>query len=81
MKTIRRRVLRAVSARVLRPVSMDFFKSSYSGGGNCVEVAMNDFDEVAVRDSKNPFEHSLRFTRTEWQAFLSGVKDGEFDLR
>jgi hypothetical protein len=54
-------------------------KSSYSCTGNCVEVAFVD-DHVAVRDSKNRSGPMIRFTPAEWNAFLSGVRDGEFDL-
>lgn len=56
-------------------------KSSRSGGsGQCVEVATNFPDVVAVRDSKNPFGPVLTFNPQEWAAFVSGVQDGEFDL-
>jgi hypothetical protein len=55
-------------------------KSSYSGQtGNCVEVASPPGGGRAVRDSKNPGGPMLRFTPDEWQAFIGGVKDGEFD--
>ncbi|WP_327103512.1 DUF397 domain-containing protein [Nonomuraea glycinis] len=55
-------------------------KSSRSGGGNnCVEVARNLPDVVAVRDSKNPYGPALVFTHSEWAAFLAGAKAGEFD--
>ncbi len=66
-------------------------KSSLSGssGGNCVEVAVVDAPHTdhgasvgplrAVRDSKNPAGPKLFFTRSEWSAFLDGVKLGEFD--
>jgi Domain of unknown function (DUF397) len=43
----------------------------------CVEVARVD-DMIAVRDSKNPVV-VLRFTKSEIEAFLDGVKQGEFD--
>jgi Domain of unknown function (DUF397) len=49
-----------------------------SGGGNCVEVAP-DSGLVAVRDSKDRDGPVLRFTATEWDAFLDGVRRGEFD--
>ncbi len=57
-------------------------KSTRSGGngGDCVEVADNLPDVVAVRDTKNRDEATLIFTHGEWTAFLTGVKDGEFDL-
>jgi hypothetical protein len=56
-------------------------KSSASGPNcdNCVEVAFID-DAIAVRDSKNPAGPALIFTQAEWDAFVGGAKDGEFDL-
>lgn len=54
--------------------------STASGsGGNCVEVAFPNGDEVWVRDSKDPDGAMLRFTRQEWSAFVAGVRHGEFD--
>jgi hypothetical protein len=46
---------------------------------NCVEVAFVD-GAIAVRDSKNPTGSVLLFTQSEWDAFVEGAKDGEFDL-
>jgi len=55
-------------------------KSTYSGnGGNCVEVAFFAGGNIGVRDSKNPTGPALEFTPSEWQAFLAGARDGEFD--
>lgn len=55
-------------------------KSSRSGGnGNCVEVADLPDGGMAVRDSKDPSGPVLVFTRGEREAFIGGVKDGEFD--
>ena len=58
-----------------------WIKSSKSGtnGGNCVEVARLDDGTIGVRDSKNPDGAVLRFTRSEWEAFLDGVAQREFD--
>jgi Domain of unknown function (DUF397) len=58
-----------------------WLKSSRSGPAcdNCVEVAFVD-DAIAVRDSKNPDGPTLIFTTAEWDAFVGGAKDGEFDL-
>ncbi|WP_326825534.1 DUF397 domain-containing protein [Streptosporangium sp. NBC_01756] len=55
-------------------------KSTLSGtnNDNCVEVASLPGGGRAVRDSKNPDGPMLRFTPDEWQAFIGGVKDGEF---
>lgn len=58
-----------------------FVKSSRSGsggGGNSIEVALADAT-VLVRDSKHP-ETILRFTPSEWRAFVAGVADGAFEL-
>jgi len=67
-------------------------KASYSGGngGGCVEVtATHDTAGVPhkagedllylLRDSKDPGGPKLAFTTSEWDAFIAGVKDGEFD--
>jgi hypothetical protein len=56
-------------------------KSSYSGptGGNCVELAHLHDGQVAVRNSRHPSGPALVFTPAEWDAFLAGAKDGEFD--
>jgi hypothetical protein len=56
-------------------------KSSRSGPScdNCVEVAFVE-EAIAVRDSKNPTGPVLIFTADEWDAFVGGAKDGEFDL-
>ncbi|MEV6632315.1 DUF397 domain-containing protein [Actinoplanes sp. NPDC051470] len=56
-------------------------KSSRSGGeGNCVEVATNLPDLVAVRDTKNRDGGTFVFSQQEWTAFIAGVRRGEFDL-
>ena len=54
-------------------------KSSLSfSNGNCVEVASLP-GGIGVRDSKDPAGPILRFTPGEWDAFLGGVRNGEFD--
>lgn len=56
-------------------------KSSRSGPwtDNCVEVAFVD-GAIVVRDSKDPSGSVLVFTAAEWDAFVDGAKDGEFDV-
>lgn len=58
-----------------------FRKSSHSGAANpaCVEVGFVTA-EVLLRDSKHQDGPVLRFTPDEWNAFVAGVKNGEFDL-
>jgi Domain of unknown function (DUF397) len=53
-------------------------KSGYSSpSGNCVEAAELT-DGVALRNSRFPDGPALVFTSAEWDAFLRGVKDGDF---
>ena len=47
-------------------------------GGNCVEVAFLAGGQIAMRNSRHPQGPALIFTRSEWDAFLGGAKDGEF---
>ena len=57
----------------------EWHKSSFSGNsGQCVEV-LQECDQRAVRDSKSPGGPQLVFTAAEWEAFILGVKAGEFD--
>ncbi|GAA3730144.1 hypothetical protein HDA32_006013 [Spinactinospora alkalitolerans] len=55
--------------------SLQFCKSSYSDRNNCVEVARFEHG-AAVRDSKKPECGHLAFAATEWQAFISDLKNG-----
>ncbi|QIS22019.1 DUF397 domain-containing protein [Nocardia terpenica] len=60
--------------------NVQWFKSSYSGGGDeCVEIAWLPADYVGIRDSKNPTAPALVFTLTEWDAFTTAMQDGEFN--
>jgi hypothetical protein len=55
-------------------------KSSLSfSNSNCVEVADLADGQIGMRDSKDPEGPVLRFTPSEWHAFLGGVRNGEFD--
>lgn len=58
----------------------EFKKSTRSGAaGHCTEARLVG-KIIQVRDSKNPDGPVLEYTCPEWEAFLGGVKDGEFDL-
>ena len=56
-------------------------KSSFSGQHQCVEVAMLESGQVAVRHSRRPAGPALVFTADEWSAFLQGAWHGEFGGR
>jgi len=55
-------------------------KSSYSGNGNCVEVAVPGTG-MAVRDSKDPNGPALHFSAAAWTAFVSSVVGDGFEAR
>jgi Domain of unknown function (DUF397) len=47
--------------------------------GSCVEVAELPGGAIAFRNSRHPSGPALIYTRAEITAFLTGVKNGEFD--
>lgn len=60
---------------------LTWFKSSLStNNGACVEIAHLPAGGVAVRDSKDRSKPAHTYTRDEWEAFIGGAKNGEFDL-
>ncbi len=55
-----------------------FVKSSFSGTRRCVGVAIEK-EKVVVTNTKT--KHSIvEFTFDEWEAFLKGVKNDEFEI-
>jgi hypothetical protein len=50
-------------------------KSTYSGqNGNCVEVARNLPDVVAIRDSKHPGNPALLVKGAAWRALIADLR-------
>ena len=63
------------------PISdKDFRTSSWSKNNpkTCVAVAVKP-EGVAVRNSNDSSKTTAFFTRTEWDIFIKGVKNNEFD--
>jgi Domain of unknown function (DUF397) len=54
-------------------------KSTYSNANGCVEVAFVD-TQIAVRDSKDRTGPVLVFDSHEWEAFIGGAREGQFEL-
>jgi Domain of unknown function (DUF397) len=55
-------------------------RSSFSNGlALCVEVTLLDDGRIAVRNSNDPDAGVVLFTRAEMDAWIKGVKAGEFD--
>ncbi|TQN31257.1 uncharacterized protein DUF397 [Haloactinospora alba] len=56
------------------------FKSSFSAQqGACVEVEKIG-EEIHVTDSKEPEKPAHIYSREEWNSFILGAKNGEFDF-
>lgn len=62
------------------PLDGAWQKSSFSNNGSaeCVQL-MGIEGGVAVGDSKSPDRPELRYTPSEFAAFIKGIKAGEFD--
>jgi hypothetical protein len=56
-------------------------KSQFSQyNGNCVEIGRLLPDRIGIRDTKdNGSGPVLIFTGAEWDAFIAGAKEGQFD--
>jgi hypothetical protein len=72
----------AEKARLIASVDVSravWRRGSTASAERSVEIAFVD-DAILMRDGKNPDGPVLFFTRAEWDAFVGGAKDGEFDL-
>lgn len=69
---------------VRNPHEVDGFVTSsvtrYLPIKTCVAVRLKSKSgTVDVRDTKDPLSPTLSFKPAEWKAFITGVKNGEFD--
>ena len=72
------RMVNGMSASQLQGVTWQ--KSARSNpSGNCVECAALPDGGVAVRNSRDPDGPALLYTPAEIEAFILGVRDGDFD--
>ncbi|MER5649205.1 DUF397 domain-containing protein [Streptosporangium sp. NPDC002524] len=71
-----------ISSEELAGVAWRISTKSADGGGQCVEAGplADGSGRVAVRHSRRPDADVIVYTRAEWEAFVGGVKDGEFDF-
>jgi len=71
-----------ISPAELTGVAWHISSKSANGGGQCVEAGplADGSGRVAVRHSRRPDGEVLVYTRPEWDAFIAGVKNGEFDF-
>jgi hypothetical protein len=59
-------------------------KSTHSNpSGSCVDVELDEDGNVVITHSATKgLQHAtyITYTPKEWEAFLAGVKDGEFEM-
>ncbi|MER7046058.1 MULTISPECIES: DUF397 domain-containing protein [Streptomyces] len=66
---------------IIQGATETWTKSSYSGGnGACVEVRSPIERAISVRDSKVTEGPAITFVPGSWNAFVSEVGQGAFDL-
>ena len=65
---------------MIKPTGQPQWRRARMCGSNaCVEVAKID-DHYLIRDSKDPDRPALWFTSQEWEVFVAGVRDGDFNF-
>ena len=58
----------------------EWFVSTHSSNGTtCVETRFT-LDSVHVRNNIQPNAGTAVFTHDEWKVFVSGVKNGDYDV-
>jgi hypothetical protein len=68
-------------AEQIEPSTLHWVRAGEDTGENQVEIAQLPDGGMAMRESLRGDDGDvLWFTPGEWQAFVAGVKDGEFDL-
>ena len=73
-----RRIVNGMPAGQLQGVIWQKSRRS-NPSGNCVECAALPDGGVAVRNSRDPEGPALVYTPAEIEAFILGVRDGDFD--
>lgn len=56
-----------------------FIPRRSADGHSCVETTFTD-DTVYVRNNLRPDAGTAAFTYEEWDVFVAGVKDGDYDV-
>ncbi len=71
-----------ISSEDLAGVAWHVSSASANTGGQCVEAGplIDGTGRVAIRHSRHPDAEVIVYTRPEWEAFIAGAKNGEFDF-
>ena len=64
--------------RYRRGRSLTWHTALNCNGGACIQVAAND-QAVLIANSRKRRGPVLTYTHHEWQEFVAGVKQGDFD--
>jgi predicted secreted Zn-dependent protease len=67
-------------ARVKPPTvdELNWLVAQKCNGGSCVRVATRG-EDIVIGDTKNPGGPVLTYSRSEWTAFVDGIREGDFD--
>lgn len=57
----------------------DLSRAQWQTSGGRIQIAFVE-DLIGMRDAEDPDGPVLVFDQAEWDAFVAGAKDGEFDL-
>ena len=57
---------------------LTWHKALNCNGGNCITIATRG-RTILIGNSKSPDGPILSYTMEEWQEFLAGAKNGDFD--
>lgn len=60
-------------------MTLEWRRSSYCDTSACVDVAFVDGEHSGVLIRNSRIAPAISATREEWEAFVAGVKAGEFD--
>jgi hypothetical protein len=69
----------ATAAATARPGGTWFKSGRSAPASDCVEICYIPGGGVQVRNSKDPDGGTLTFTDAEFNAWVGGAKDGDFD--
>lgn len=61
-------------------MSDSFVRSSFCGNAECLEVSADEGrDVIRLRQTQN-LSFVITLSKSEWDAFVAGVKNGDFDF-
>lgn len=71
-------LIRRARSKPLTASELNWRVAQSCNGGACIQVASYG-EQIVIGDSKNPRGPILSYTRSEWHAFVDGIRQGDFD--